>query len=198
MKKADIQKLYGEKAESRTFNMEFRASEDGATVEGYGAIFGSLSENLGGFREIIAEGAFDEALDDDVRALVNHDPNLLLARTKSGTLKLSIDERGLKYSFSPPDTSYANDLKESMKRGDLDQSSFAFTVEEDDWNEDEDGRVIRTIKKVRNLFDVSPVTYPAYQDTTVAQRSLGDKEQTKTKREIEARSRELDLLVLTG
>jgi len=200
MKKADIKELYGESAESRTFKMEFRADDDSKTIEGYGAVFDSLSENLGGFREKIEKGAFDDVLTDDVRALINHDPNLLLARTKSNTLKISVDDHGLRYSFTPPDTSYANDLKESITRGDLDQSSFAFTIEEDDWSEDDDGRVVRTIKKFRKLFDVSPVTYPAYQDATVAIRSMGQRKEDdlKAKAKNEAEARERDLLLLNS
>jgi len=200
MKKAVIKELYGESAESRTFKMEFRADDDSKTIEGYGAVFDSLSENLGGFREKIEKGAFDDVLTDDVRALINHDPNLLLARTKSNTLKISVDDHGLRYSFTPPDTSYANDLKESITRGDLDQSSFAFTIEEDDWSEDDDGRVVRTIKKFRKLFDVSPVTYPAYQDATVAIRSMGQRKEDdlKAKAKHEAEARERDLLLLNS
>lgn len=197
MKKANITTLYGDQAESRTFKMEFRADEEGKKIEGYGAKFDSLSENLGGFREIIAKGAFDEVLKDDVRALINHDPNLLLARTKSGTLELNIDDSGLRYSLTAPNTGYANDLLESLQRGDLDQSSFAFSVDSDTWTEDDDGRSVRTINKVRNLFDVSPVTYPAYQDTTVAIRSLNGITETikeEKRQEAEARERELELL----
>ena len=134
-------------------------------------MFNRMSENLGGFREIIAPGAFDSVLQDDVRALFNHDPNYLLARSTSGTLKLSVDEQGLRYEFEPPNTTAGRDLVESMKRGDISQSSFAFTVAKDSW-EERDGGVVRTINKVERLFDVSPVTYPAYPDATVGMRSM--------------------------
>lgn len=142
-------------------------------IRGYAALYDTLSVNLGGFRERIEPGAFEGRLNDDVRALVNHDPSLILGRTRSGTLSLSLDNRGLIYEVDPlPDTRTAHDLAESVGRGDIDQSSFAFTVEEDEWDEDDEGRIIRTIKKFRQLYDVSPVTYPAYEDTTIGTRSL--------------------------
>lgn len=156
--------------ERRFFKSELRAEAEN-TVKGYGSVFGKQSEDLGGFREIIAAGAFDERLNDDVRALFNHDPNFILGRTKSGTLSLSIDKTGLAYEVDFPQTTVARDLLESIKRGDVDQSSFAFTVEEDEWLE-VDGVIIRTIQKVKRLYDVSPVTYPAYPDATVGVRSL--------------------------
>jgi hypothetical protein len=143
-------------------------------VVGHASVYNTMSEDLGGFREIIAPGAFDDVLENDVRALINHDGNLILARTTSGTLKLSTDEKGLKYEFDMPQTSYGKDLAISMKRGDVTQSSFAFTVENDNW-ETKDGMDVRTITKVKRLFDVSPVTYPAYPDAddlVIAQRGL--------------------------
>lgn len=149
--------------------------EDGTSMfRGHAAVFNSLSENLGGFREQIQEGAFDDVLQDDVRALFNHDPNMVLGRSKSGTLRISQDDKGLSYEVDIPDTSVGRDLTISMGRGDIDQSSFAFVVDEDDWQEDEEGRVIRTIVKVSRLYDVSPVTYPAYPDATVGLRGLGE------------------------
>ena len=87
-------------------------------------------------------------------------------------MKLSVDERGLLSEIDPPDTTYARDLLVSLERGDVSQMSFGFTVDEDKWEEDSDGRVIRTITKFKRLYDVSPVTYPAYPDTDVAKRSL--------------------------
>lgn len=162
--------------------VELRASSEEAPekITGYAALFNSRSENLGGaeypFYEIIAPGAFDDVLKDDVRALFNHDSNLILARSRGGkgTLKLFVDERGLGYEFEPGDTTAGRDLAASIKRGDVDQSSFGFRIAEEDgekWVE-EDGIVTRTIKKVAQLLDVSPVTYPAYPDTAVAVRSL--------------------------
>ena len=168
--------------EKRAFEatIEVRNEGDEPMVRGYASVFDKLSENLGGFREIIAPGAFDEVLNDDVRALFNHDPNLILARTKSGTLRLSVDDNGLAYEFTPPNTSTGRDLVESMKRGDVSQSSFAFTVDSDEWSEDQEGRVLRTITKMKRLLDVSPVTYPAYPDATVGMRGLDAFMKTKT------------------
>ena len=168
-------KKYNNSMEKRLFNIETRM-EEGETmnVVGHASVYNTMSEDLGGFREIIAPGAFDNVLENDVRALINHDGNLILARTTSGTLKLSTDEKGLKYEFDMPETSYGKDLAISMKRGDVTQSSFAFTVENDNW-ETKDGMDVRTITKVKRLFDVSPVTYPAYPDAddlVIAQRGL--------------------------
>ena len=173
--------------EKRYFNIETRTEkrEDGSTtITGHAAVFNKLSSDLGGFREIIAPNAFESVLSDDVRALINHDPNLLLARTTSGTLNLEQTNEGLQYSFDVPDTTYGRDLIISMERGDISQSSFAFTIEEDSWETTEDGE-IRTINKVKQLYDVSPVTYPAYpsaDDLTLAKRSLAlhkEKEENK-------------------
>lgn len=146
--------------ETRSYNGEARAVE-GRTVEGYASVFNSMSEDLGGFREIILPGAFKNALNDDVRALYNHDSNYLLARTTSGTLELKEDDKGLYYRFEMPNTSYGNDLLELYRRGDLTQSSFGFTVDKDSWRMEE-GQHIRYIESVSSLFDVSPVVYPAY------------------------------------
>lgn len=168
--------------------VEIRAAEDeqapSRKVRGYAAVFGKESENLGGqkyqFREIIEPGAFDDVLMDDVRALVNHDPNMILARSKAGNGSLTIgtDDTGLFYEFEAPDTRAGNDLLESIRRGDIDQSSFSFSVDDEGqaWEEKQDGdgpvMMTRTIKRVSRLYDVSPVTYPAYPDATVAIRSL--------------------------
>ena len=151
--------------------VELRKHDGEQKIVGHAAVFNKLSENLGGFREIIAEGAFDNNLDDDVRALFNHDSNHVLGRNGT-TLKLSVDDIGLRYEIDTPDTQTGRDLVVLMERGDIDQSSFGFTVDEDEWEEDDDGRVIRTITKIKRLFDVSPVTYAAYPDTSVALRGL--------------------------
>lgn len=159
---------------------------ESAVVEWYPAVFNSFSEDLGGFREIITPGAFRSALQSsDVRALINHDSTLILGRAKSGTLTLQEDEKGLRASVKMPNTSYANDLKESIERGDIDQGSFGFTLEErgQKWDKDEEGRVVRTISEVKELLDVSLVTYPAYPDTSVAKRQL-EKETKLTPAEV--------------
>jgi uncharacterized protein len=160
--------------ERRAFPLtEIRMIDEDSTpkITGYAAVFNELSENLGGFREQIAPGAFSRTLQTaDVRALWNHDPNFVLGRNKSGTLRLEEDERGLRIEITPPDTQWARDLITSMKRGDVDQMSFGFRTVKDDW-ESRGKENIRTLKEVE-LFDVSIVTYPAYPQTSVQARSL--------------------------
>jgi len=177
--------------EKRFFGVKLEKRMDGESTEqvvvGHAAVFDQLSEDLGGFKERIHKNAFDDVLDNDVRAFFNHDPNHLLARVSSGTLKLSIDEKGLKYEFSVPDTSSGRDLLVSMERGDISQSSFAFTIDDDSWDK-ENGRDIRTINKVKRLYDVSPVSIPAYpgaNDLAVAQRGLAIYNEQKQRRDEE-------------
>ena len=157
-------------AEKRTMGtIEVREAEgDEMVLEGYAAVFNSETD-LGAFREVIKPGAFDDVMDNDVRALINHDPNLVLGRTTNGTLKLEQDERGLKYRVELGKQQYARDFYESVKRGDISQSSFAFTIDKQSWNEE---RTLRSVDKVRQLLDVSPVTYPAYSAATVQARDL--------------------------
>ena len=164
-------------------------------IIGYAAVFGSLSNDLGNFRELIDPNAFDGRTDDDVRFLINHDANLILGRTLSGTLSLSIDEKGLRYEATIPDTQAGRDLIVSMNRGDITQSSFAFTVEKDDWSQDNE-TMIRTIKKVSRLYDVSAVTYPAYEEADVALRSLEKWKLNESfeKEKIENQKEEKDLI----
>jgi HK97 family phage prohead protease len=163
------------KLERRTMAQEFRVSSDAAPViEGYACKFNVFSEDFGGWRETIAASAFDACLatSPDVRGLFNHDPNLVLGRTAAGTLKIKTDETGIFYSIDPPNTQVARDLMVSMKRGDINQSSFAMICDEAAWEWDEKtDTATRTIMKAQ-LFDVSPVTYPAYPDATSGVRSL--------------------------
>lgn len=157
------------------FPIEARKAEDGSRkFRGTAVVFNQLSENLGGFREQIDPAAFDEAEMSDVRLLFNHDDSLVLGRTKSGTLQLTRDAKGLHFEADPPDTTVARDLATSMDRGDIDQCSFSFTVAPGgaDWDQDPDsGSEIRTVKKISRLYDVSIVTYPAYPQTSSELRS---------------------------
>lgn len=161
--------------------MDGEEEKEYAVVEGIAAKVG-VRTSLGWFDEIIEPGAFDEALaseDLDCRCLINHDPNLVLARKrtrepKRDTLELFINDEGhLAYRFTTPNRSYARDLVDMLERGDVDQSSFQFTIKEQSWvwAEDRNENDLRKVIKVRNLYDVSPVTFPAYQDTSVAKRS---------------------------
>lgn len=156
--------------ELRYIDSEIRASED-RSVDGYALLFNTLSRNLGGFREKIDPEAVDGVLEaSDIMALLNHDNSRgILARSRYGvgSLTLSVDEKGLRYTFSAPHTALGDECLEYLRRGDITQSSFAFTVKEDNWEKQEDGSYIRTIKKFDRLYDVSPVFEPAYFGTEV-------------------------------
>ena len=174
--------------EIRTFDvqdLELRQEGDSNVVVGYGSVFNTLSNDLGNFKEIIAEGAFDGRLQDDVRFLINHD-GLPLARTTNGTLRLTTDERGLRYEAEVANTSIGRDLIELMRNGTINQSSFAFVVEDDSW-EVRDGINIRTINKVSRLYDVSAVTYPAYESASasVALRSMEEWKKTEEEKALQ-------------
>lgn len=161
-------------------SVEWRDSGNGNdfTLRGHAAVFNSLSDDLGGFRELIEPGAFRAALrgDHDVRLLFNHDPNFVMARTASGSLELREDATGLHVWARVAPLGWVTDLRASMQRGDIDQMSFAFTIREggDDWAVTDDGQIVRTIRAdgVDELFDVSVVTYPAYRATAVSMRSV--------------------------
>lgn len=162
--------------EIRSFNVEFRNDAENRHIEGYASVFNKRSLDLGGFQEIIAPGAFDDVIiNSDVKALLDHNPQRgILARSRNGegSLTLSIDGEGLKYSFDAPHTALGDEVIEGLVRGDYSQSSFAFTVQDESWTKEEDGRYLRTINKVGRLYDVSIVADPAYPDTSVAMRSL--------------------------
>ena len=156
---------------------------DCPVVEGYAALYNVRSQNLGGFVEYIEPGAFKRALSEshDVRALIDHDSSKVLGRTRSGTLELTSDERGLRIRCPLPNTSYARDLAESMRRGDVSQMSFAFRPTGDskfDGHEVVEGRKL-AVHRVRDcdLLDVSIVTYPAYPQTEASVRSLAQFEE---------------------
>ena len=157
-------------------------------IEGHAAVFDSWSETLGGifpFKEIVRKGAFAESIGrDDIRALFNHDPNYVLGRNRAGTLELVEDDVGLRVRISPPDTSWAKDLQTSIRRGDISQMSIGFVVEDDEWSTT-NGTDTRELKRVK-LFDVSPVTFPAYTATDVGVRAMQEYDGYKA----EQRSRE--------
>tara|TARA_R100000655_G_scaffold110126_1_gene167938 strand:+ start:3841 stop:5706 length:1866 start_codon:yes stop_codon:yes gene_type:complete len=144
-----------------TSTIEARTDSDDMIIEGYAALYDNET-NIGPFKETIARGAFDDVMENDVRALLNHNPDYVLGRSGAGTLELELDDTGLKYRIKLGEQQYAKDLYESVKRGDISQSSFAFTIAEQSWSED---RTVRSVDKVATLLDVSPVTYPAYKDT---------------------------------
>lgn len=151
---------------------EIRAVDDeNPKITGYAAKY-NIFTNLGWFMEKIKAGAFDEVLDNDVRCLKNHDANLILGRTANKTLQLKSNTVGLHFENEMPDTTTGKDTLQEVRRGDLSGCSFAFTVSEDDWKYFDDKPAERTIIKIERLFDVGPVTYPAYEDTSVAARSF--------------------------
>lgn len=163
------------KMEKRTVditNISTRTKEDEPVkISGYAAIFNSRTSIGDFFDEIIMPGAFDRSIsasDADIRALFNHDWDKVLGRTKSNTITLREDEKGLSFELDLPNTSYARDLAESMERGDIDQCSFGFFVEEgkERWDYSQEP-VLRTLEEVE-LYEISIVSLPAYDDTEAA------------------------------
>lgn len=191
-KDSDIDKKYQEMRQMRVCNIQRRdAGEDAnlpgdaqansRTVYGYAMLYDTPTVLFEWddcqYIEVIERGAATEALKtSDIRALFNHNPNYILARTSSNTLVVSEDEKGLYFEFEAPETSMGNDLLVSIQRGDISQASFAFDISERTILREEksDGKevITITIKKMGQLYDVSPVTYPAYEDTEVSMRSM--------------------------
>lgn len=159
--------------ERRSFPVEVEIEEGEAPkIRGYAAVFNAPSEDLG-YTERIRPGAFADTIQaDDIRALWNHDPNYVLGRNTAGTLSLTEDDHGLWIEVAPPDAQWARDLTGSIKRGDISQMSFGFYTQADEWNADMSERELVKVQ----LFDVSPVTFPAYTQTSVGVRNLGDVE----------------------
>lgn len=151
------------------------SSDDGnlRKITGYAAVFDKPSEDMG-FIEYVRKGAFKKALGkSDCRALFNHDTDTLpLGRQSAGTLLLREDDNGLYFEISPPDTQQARDLMTSIDRGDIKEASYGFTVAVDEWDYSNKDFVKRTIVEIGELYDISPVTFAAFNDTTVALRSL--------------------------
>ena len=159
------------KRETRSIEIELRADVAGRKIEGYAALFNTPTMIGDWFREEIAPGAFRKAIRrDDVRALINHDSNLLLGRNRAGTLRLAEDSTGLHIEIDPPDTTTARDLMVSMERGDINQMSYGFQPDVETWDLTEDipHRLLNDVV----LFDVSVVTYPATIETSASLRSL--------------------------
>ena len=161
------------KKEMRTLNITNLKTRDGLNdephvISGYAAVFNSKTSIGDWFEETIAQGAFSRSLSEngDIRALFNHNWDNVLGRTKSGTLRLEEDERGLRFEIELPNTNLARDLAESLKRGDINQCSFGFIPTEETWNYDAEP-MQRTINEVE-LFEISVVSIPAYDDTEVS------------------------------
>lgn len=177
-KESDSKHGEPENIERRCFSVEeFRVLEDDDSpkITGYPAVFNKFSGMMWGFREKIAPGAFKSALkNSDTRGLFNHDPNIVMGRTSAKTLRLKEDDKGLFMELIPPETQLVKDMVLApMKRGDIKEGSFGFTVKTEQWEENKEKKTVtRTIIEVDRLFDVSIVTFPAYPDTAVAVRSL--------------------------
>lgn len=153
-----------------TLGVETRAEDEKRTLVGYAAVFNSDADIGGWWTERIAPGAFAESISGDVRALVDHDMGRVIGRTKSGTLRLSEDSKGLRVEIDIPNTTDGNDLWELVERGDISGMSFGFSVTKQSWDETIDPPT-RTIEAV-DLFEVSAVAWPAYDDTEIGKRSL--------------------------
>jgi len=161
--------------EERSIRVEVRAAaDDPNSIEGYAAVFDSLSDDLGGFREVIKPGAFKRALAEsgDILCVVDHDRSKLLGRTMSGTCRVTQDDKGLFFRCAMPDTQLGRDMRALIARGDYSQCSFKFGMDPDDdeaedWAEGTAG-IVRTIRSVARLGDVSTVLTPAYRSTSVA------------------------------
>lgn len=155
---------------SSSSSFSTRAEGDDLYIEGYFSVFNEKYQICDNATETIAQGAFDNALSGDVRALINHDSTLVLGRTKAGTLELKQDSRGLwgKVKINPNDSDAMN-LYERVKRGDVDQCSFGFNITDEETEFRDDGSIEWTIKGVE-LFEVSVCTFPAYEATSVSAR----------------------------
>jgi Escherichia/Staphylococcus phage prohead protease len=158
--------------EQRTIDVDVEDLDArGRTVHGFAAVYDVLSEDLGGYQEKIAPGAFAGVLDADVRALLNHDPNEVLGRTKSGTLRLFDEERGLRFELDLPDSPLGENVREAVRRRDVDGASFRFQVGQEDWNGD-----VRKIKAIDELYDVTVATFGAYPQASIELRTRPQKE----------------------
>ena len=170
-------KSEGKEFEVRTFDLaiddiEERGEAKQRTLVGHASVFNTPADILY-WREKVEPGAFLNSIkSDDIRALFNHDPNFVLGRNKSGTLKLSEDEKGLAVEITPPDTQFGKDMIRLIERGDVSQMSIGFRVVKDEWKKASDDKELdeRTIKEAK-LRDVSPVTFPAFETTDVSLRS---------------------------
>lgn len=188
----------------------------GEVIAGYASVYydgsqGTEYQLWEGAVERVMPGAFDRALaeGDDCRGLFNHDPNCVLGRSASGTLRLKSDAKGLSYEIDPADTTVSADVREHLRRGDVNGSSFSFLITDQDWRTETRNEKTLDIREIRGvkLFDVGPVTYPAYEGTTAGTRSADDlsearaahaawKESSKptlSRDAISARAREIEL-----
>lgn len=155
-----------------TIEVRDAAADGSPLISGHAAVFNQPSHDMGGWHEQVDPDAFKRTLRNspDLFSFFNHDPMHVLGRTKSGTLSVSTDLTGLRFEVQPPETSWADDLLTSIKRGDISGASFLFQTMRDRWEKQDDGTQLRTLLEVR-LFELGPVTMPAYPQTDVGARS---------------------------
>lgn len=176
--------------------VELRAAPEGSkspgTMVGYAAVFEKYSADLGYFREKLQRGCFTRAISaSDVRALVNHDASQVLGRKSAGTLRMVEDEVGLRVEIDLPDTTVGRDTAELIRRRDIQGQSFSFTTNIDQW--DWSGETaLRTVVEVDQLFDVGPVTYPAYEETSTAMRAFQARKEERSKPPVHTLDHERD------
>lgn len=181
--------------------LEKREEGKPSVIAGYAALFNSRTVIWGMWEESIKPGAFARALKEkhDCRSLFNHDPNWVLGRTKSGTLVLREDEKGLWSETTPPDTQQARDVVENIRNGNVDQMSFAFVPKETKWTfSDKVGVMDHCEIQDVDLYDISPVTYPAYEDTSVGLRAATEEAYRQARAEWEQAKRPPEPVVVRG
>jgi len=187
--------------EIRTIDeVEYREEDDKSIVSGYVVKWEKLSEEMFGFREKVAKGAFEKSLSErNVFSFWNHNSDIVLGNTRNNTLKVEEDDKGLKFELDLPDTTAGKDARTLIKRGDVKGMSFGFATNIDEWDESNPKKVIRTLKEVR-LYEVSPTAMPAYPQSSVAARSMEDvltshKEYQERKQAIENESNKRQLQI---
>ena len=179
--------------EIRSMNVDFRNESESRTIDGYAIVFNSLSSDLGGFYERVLPEAMDGVIDrSDVVAILNHDPSRgILGRSRNGvgSLKLTVDEHGLRFVVDAPHTALGDECLEYLRRGDATQCSFAFTVGSDTWEKRSDGTYLRTITSFDKIYDCSILTCaPAYEATSVSCRSFEEFKAEEERKEAEAKA----------
>lgn len=160
-------------------DLEIRETEEGgSTITGYAVKWEQLSQAMGfftRFKEKFQKGAFVESLEkDDQRALWNHNRDIVLGRTSNSTLRLEEDDTGLRFEVDLPETSWGNDIYASVKRGDVSGVSFGFKMVGEEWDDNDESAVTRTVTKAK-LYEISPTAFPAYEQTEVQARNLADR-----------------------
>lgn len=190
-------KLMNKELETRNLTYEVRFDEDSRTIEGYAIVCNSESEDMG-FREVIAPEALEGIIEkSDCLMLLEHNRSKgVLARSKygKGSLQLEVDETGLRFRFTCPNTAIGDEAYEGVKRGDYQNCSFAFVADKDEWSKKANGEYLRTIRSFKYIKDCSIVAEPAYGATTVSCRSFDNYKAEEERLLEEARQLEVERL----